>query len=80
MLSDIGGTALRVVASIVRDVVIDIALFNIGRGALQVATLGRYPRGSALERDAGWIQLAGLGVVVLTAVALAVYNNLFAIP
>jgi len=40
--------------------------------------VGRYPHGRALERDARWIAGAGFAVVVLTGVALAVYNNVFA--
>ena len=78
MLADLAGAVAHFVAAIVRDVVVDFFLFNLGRGALLVCTFGRYPRGRALERDAQWIASAGFAVVVLTGVVLAVYNNVFA--
>ena len=77
MLSDIAGAFAHVVVAFFRDVVFDFVLFNIGRGALLACTLGRYPRGRALQRDDGLI--AGVGFVVLTGVALGLYNNFFAI-
>jgi hypothetical protein len=79
VVADLAGAVDHFVAAIVRDVVIDAFLFNVGRGALLVCTLGRYPRGRALERDAPWIAGAGFAVVVLTGVVLAVYNNVFAV-
>ena len=78
MLADLAGAAAHFVAAILRDVVVDFFLFNLGRGALLVCTFGRYPHGRALERDARWIAGAGFAVVVLTGVVLAVYNNVFA--
>ena len=78
MLADLAGAAVHFVATIVVDVVVDFFLFNVGRGALLACTLGRYPRGRALERDAHGIAGAGFAVVVLTGVTLAVYNNVLA--
>ncbi|MGN6518198.1 MAG: hypothetical protein ACTHK2_02100 [Dokdonella sp.] len=78
MLSDLAGAVISFVATSVRNLVVDIFLFYVGRGALLACTLGRYPHGRALERDAGRIAAAGLGSVVLTGVALAVYNNVLA--
>ncbi|HEU4663261.1 MAG TPA: hypothetical protein VFS55_04460 [Dokdonella sp.] len=79
MLSDLAGAAASVVAAFVRGVVVDVFLFHVGRGALLACTLGRYPHGRALERDSGRIAAVGVAVVVLTGIALAVYNNVFPI-
>ncbi|HEY6941960.1 hypothetical protein [Dokdonella sp.] len=79
MLAQLAGAAVSVVAAIVRNVVVEVFLFHVGRGALLACTLGRYPHGRALERDAGRITAAGLAVVVLTGVTLAVYDNVFAL-
>lgn len=79
MLPDLAGAIAHVSVAFVRDVVFDFVLFNIGRGALLACTLGRYPHGHALQRDGGLIAGVGLGIVVLTGVALALYNNFFAI-
>jgi GH24 family phage-related lysozyme (muramidase) len=79
MLSDLAGAVVHVVVAFVREALVGFVLFNIGRGALLTCTLGRYPHGRALERDSQWIVAAGVVVVVLTGIALALYNNLFAL-
>ena len=79
MLSDIAGAIANTAVAFIRDVLADFFLFNIGRGALLACTLGRYPHGPALDRDSARISATGLGIVVLTGVVLAVYNNLFAV-
>jgi hypothetical protein len=56
-----------------------LALFNIGRAALLLVTLGRYPRGAAVERHTNQISLVGLGVLVLAWSLVAVYNNVFSV-
>lgn len=52
-----------------------LVLFNLGRGTLLLCTLGRYPRGPALTRDANRIALAGFGVLLGAWTAIAIYNN-----
>ena len=79
MLSDLAGAIAHTAVALVRDVLVDFFLFNIGRGALLACTLGRYPHGPALERDSARISATGFGIVVLTGVVLAVCNNLFTV-
>jgi len=50
------------------DLVWDILLFCLGLVLLWLLTLGRYPRGAAVERHANLISLFGL-LAVVTAVA-----------
>jgi hypothetical protein len=51
-------------------------LFNLGRITLLLCTLGRYPRGDALDRDVNRIALVGLLALVCLWSAIAIYNNL----
>jgi hypothetical protein len=64
MLSDFAGVIVHAAVAFVRDIVVDFALFNVGRGALLILTFGRYPHGRALERDSGEMAAIGLGIVV----------------
>jgi hypothetical protein len=54
----------------------DTVLFNLGRIALLLCTLGRYPRGAALHRDANRIAAAGALVLLATWSAVALHNHL----
>jgi hypothetical protein len=73
-VSDLAAAVAHAAVAFVRGVLVDFVLFNIGRGALLACTLGRYPHGRELERDADWIAVTGFGVVLLTGLALAVCN------
>jgi len=70
----------RIVASIVRyivvEVILDFVLFQAGRGVLLAITLGRYPTRNDLERSRRGVQWAGVLALILIWVAIAVYNNL----
>jgi hypothetical protein len=79
VLSELAGAIAHTAVALVRDILVEFFLFNIGRGALLACTLGRYPHGPALERDSERSSATGFGIVVLTGVVLAVYNNLFAV-
>ena len=79
MLSDLAGAIAHAAVAFVRDVLVDFILFDSGRGALLACAPGRYPHGHALERDSARISATGLGIVAMTGVVLAVYNNPFAV-
>jgi hypothetical protein len=69
----------RVVAGAVRFVfvhlLVNLVLFNVGRAALLVVTLGRYPRGRALLAHEGRIAFCGILVVMLLWAAIAAFNH-----
>jgi len=54
--------------SLLVDLVWGVLLFNLGLAPLWLLTLGRYPRGVAVERHANLISLFGL-LAVVAAVA-----------
>ena len=70
----------RIVVTVVRwfwwDLIFNIVLFNVGRLSLLLVTLGRYPRGYALEKDDEKISLIGIIVLALIWTGIAIYNNL----
>ncbi|QBB69893.1 hypothetical protein ELE36_05660 [Pseudolysobacter antarcticus] len=51
-------------------------LFNLGRASLLLVTLGQYPRGFYVHRHANQISLAGIFVLVLAWLVVAIYNNI----
>jgi hypothetical protein len=57
------------------DIIFQIILFNIGRLTLLLVTLGHYPKGRSLERDADKISGVGILVVFLAWIIIALYNN-----
>jgi hypothetical protein len=73
--------AAKIVGSIVRyfvvEVIFDFVLFQVGRGALLVVTLGRYPTRADCERSRGGVQCAGFLTFVIIWLAIAVYNNVY---
>lgn len=52
--------ALGVVARVAYELLTEVLLFQLGRGAFLLLTLGRYPRGKALERHSEHVIFAGL--------------------
>ncbi len=61
---------------IVKVIIWDFVLFQLGRVVLLTVTLGRYPtrKDCALSRDR--IQWAGVAALVIAWAAVAVLNNL----
>jgi len=78
-MEEIAEGIFKSLGSIVRwllwNLLFEIILFNLGRGILLLVTIGNYPRGEKLERDETYISLAGVGVVVIVWVSIALYNN-----
>jgi len=78
-MEEIGEGLLRVIWSAIRwllwHFVFHIVLFNLGRFFLLIVTFGNYPKGHTTERDIDKISLAGVYVVVLVWVGIAIYNN-----
>ena len=64
-----------VVKFMVIAVVWNFVLFNLGRATMLVVTLGRYPRGRALENDSNRVAVTGLIILVCVWSAIAIYNN-----
>jgi len=56
-------------------VVWNFVLFNLGRVTMLVVTLGRYPRGRALESDSNRVAVTGLIILVCVWSAIAIDNN-----
>ena len=75
MQEDIAKSALAVVKFLVHWVVWSFVLFNLGRAALLLVTLGRFPRGLDVERHANQISLAGVFVLFSAWSLIAIYNN-----
>jgi len=53
----------------------NIVLFNLGRAALLLISLGRYPRGRNLSAHEGRISACGVLVVVLVWCGIALFNH-----
>jgi hypothetical protein len=79
-LDEFAETGLRAIGSVFRwiawDLFIDILCFQVGRFALLVLTLGRYPREKDLERHHGRISVAGMFTLVAIWSCIAIANNL----
>lgn len=78
MFEDVARTVASIVRYVVVDVILDFVLLQVGRGALLVVTLGRYPTRNDLERSRRGIQWAGVLTLVVIWSAIAAYNNLHA--
>jgi len=72
--------AIDLVRSLLRQALIatvwEIVLSNLGRITLMACTLGRYPRGVALERHADRIAVAGFAVLLAAWGAIALCRPL----
>lgn len=71
MMDEIVGGLIAAVTFFMSVVLWQLLLFNLGRGSLLLCTLGRYPRGETLRRDANRIALTGLFVLILVWSAIA---------
>ena len=78
-MEEIAEGFLRIIGGVIRwflwNLIFHMVLFNIGRLFLLLVTLGKYPRGYALERDVEKISWVGAVVVVLIWAVIALYNN-----
>ena len=74
-MEEIAGGLLRFLGGVLWDLLLNIILFNIGRFSLLLITLGHYPQGEAIEKDAEKITWAGVFVLFLIWLAIALYNN-----
>ena len=78
-MEDVVLAIIKVLASAIRwilwEILIQIVIFNLGRGVLLGITLGRYPRGKDLENDFNVVLLSGVGALVCLWVAVAFINN-----
>lgn len=61
--------------SILRDMVWEFALFQLGRLTLLILTLGRYPRRDVVERHSDRIAGVGALVVVCAWGLVVLYNH-----
>jgi len=52
-----------------------IVLFNLGRASLLLVSLGKYPHGIKLKRDANFISGIGISVLFTSWLSLVMYNN-----
>jgi hypothetical protein len=52
-------------------------LFNVGRFALLLLTVGRYPRGRIVQLHENRISLVGLAALLFAWSAIAIHNNLY---
>jgi hypothetical protein len=78
MLSDLAGAVVHVVVAFVREALVGFR--PVQHWSRCIAHLHAGPISARrAERDSQWIVAAGVVVVVLTGIALALYNNLFAL-
>jgi hypothetical protein len=69
-------TVVAVGKFVVLSAIWNFFLFNLGRVTLLAFTLGRYPRGRAIDRDNQRIAAAGLVVLACVWSAVAIHNHL----
>ncbi len=78
-MEEIAEGLFKIVGSMLRwfifDILIHVVLFNIGRFTLLLITFGKYPRHEVVERDFNYISWAGVFVIILVWVAIALFNN-----
>lgn len=69
----------RIVGSVIKfflfHLLWEIVLLNLGRATLLLCTFGRYPRDQWVELHSDRISTAGLAVVVLAWISVAVFNR-----
>ena len=73
IIANVVGPAVRF---IVRVIIWDVVLFQLGRVVLLVVTFGRYSTRKDCEQVRGRIQWAGMAALVIAWAAIAVFNNL----
>ena len=79
-MEEIAESILRIIGGAIRwflwELIFRIILFNMGRLFLLLLTIGRYPRGYALEKDDEKIIWAGIAILVVIWTTIAIYNNI----
>jgi hypothetical protein len=69
--------AVKAITRFIFEMIIwNVVLFHLGRVAMLIVTLGRYPTRKDCNRSRGRIQVAGMAVLVTLWAAIAVSNNL----
>ena len=76
MQDAIVSTTVSILKFVISYVLWSLILFNVGRASLLICTMGRYPRGQALEQHINRISFAGSVAIVALWAAIAVHNNL----
>lgn len=72
LVSNAIGSAARF---IVKVIIWDFVLFQLGRVVLLMVTFGRYPTSKDCERARDRIQWVGIAALVMAWVVIAVFNN-----
>ncbi len=78
-MEEIAEGIFRTLGSIIRwllwHLLYEMILFNLGRIILLIISLGRYPRGRAVEKDTNLISWVGISTLLLIWAGIAIYNN-----
>jgi hypothetical protein len=74
-LRAIGRAILSVLRFLLVNLLTNILLFNLGRVALLIVTLGRYPHGRSLVAHEQRIWACGILTMVLIWCGIAIFNN-----
>ena len=75
MHDDIAHSVVAVVKFVAYYIIWSLVLFNLGRAALLVVTLGQFPRGLDVQRRSSQISFVGVLVLVLAWSVVAIFNN-----
>lgn len=75
MLEDAVKGLMSVIRFVLATILWSIALFELGRAVLLVATLGRFPRGPDVHRHEDTISWVGLIFLVLVWSVVVIYNR-----
>lgn len=80
MLETIAKELVTLARLLLLSVIWSALLFNLGRVFLLLVTVGRFPRGRDLDRHPDAISSAGVLVLLLAWLLIALYNNMGATP
>ncbi len=74
-MEEILESAAKGFISVLRLVIFEIILFNLGRVSLLFITLGRYPKGIWLKKHETRIGLTGLLIIISILLVIGIFNN-----
>ena len=75
LLRAIARPILAALRFVLVHLLVNVILFNLGRLALLLVSLGRYPRGRDLVAHEGRISACGVLVIVLVWFGIALFNH-----